>query len=251
MSVENRPASRPLREDFPVIVALDLPNAAEAEKLVERINGATDFFKIGLELFASGEGVRLLERLAGRGLAIFADLKFFDIPATVGRATARIADAGAAFVSVHGQDAMLEEAVAAAGSTGVLAVTALTSLTARDMQELGFSCDIQDLATSRARRATQIGCAGAVCSPLEAARVRQAVGTAAAVVTPGIRARAAGKDDQARTADIAAAVRSGASHVVVGRPVRDADDPARAVQDLIEQAEQARQQLSDEAASGR
>ena len=242
MPAENRPASLPDREELPVIVALDLPSAAEAERLVERIDGATGFFKIGLELFASGEGMQLLDRLAGRGLAVFADFKFFDIPATVGRAVGRIAGAGAAFVSVHGQDAMLEQAVAAAGDTGVLAVTALTSLSPRDMQELGFACDVRDLAMSRARRAVQIGCAGAVCSPLEAAGVRRAVGREAAVVTPGIRPAPAAGDDQARTAGIAAAVRAGASHVVVGRPVRDAADPAQAVRELVGQAERARRE---------
>ena len=250
MAVKNLPASQPAGAAFPVIVALDLPSAAEAERLVERIDGATGFFKIGLELFAAGEGMRLLARLAGRGLAVFADFKFFDIPATVGRASARIADAGAAFVSVHGQDAMLEQAVAAAGTTGVLAVTALTSLSPQDMQDLGFACDVRELAASRARRAVQIGCAGAVCSPLEAAAVRQAAGPEAAVVTPGIRAEPAAGDDQARTADIAAAVRAGASHVVVGRPVRDAADPARAVRDLAERAERARRELSDRPAAG-
>ncbi|MCY4324955.1 MAG: orotidine-5'-phosphate decarboxylase [Betaproteobacteria bacterium] len=245
--MKSPPASRPAGKPFPVIVALDLPSASAAERLVERIDGATDFFKIGLELFAAGEGMQLVERLAGRGLAVFADFKFFDIPATVGRATARIAEAGATFVSVHGQDAMLEQAVAAAGTTGVLAVTALTSLAPRDMQELGFSCDVRGLATSRARRSVELGCAGAVCSPLEAAAVRAAVGPAAAVVTPGIRAEPAGGDDQIRTASIKDAITAGASHVVVGRPVRDAADPAQAVRNLVEQAEQARREISGRA----
>ncbi len=221
-----------------IIVALDLPAAREAEKLVERTAAETQFFKIGLELFAAGEGVGLLRRLAASGLQIFADFKFFDIPATVGRATARIADSGAAFVSVNGQDEMLAAAAAAAEQDGlqVLAITALTSFDEADMADLGFGCSAAELAVSRARRAVRLGCAGAVCSPLEAKQVRAAVGESAAVVTPGIRA-AGGGDDQARFASIADATRAGASHVVVGRPVRDAADPAAAVRELRRQAE--------------
>ncbi len=222
-----------------IIVALDLPAAREAEHLVERTSAETQFFKIGLELLAAGEGMDLLRRLAASGLQIFADFKFFDIPATVGRATARIADSGAAFVSVHGQDEMLAAAAAAAGQAGlqVLAITALTSFDEADMADLGFDCSAAELAVSRARRAVKLGCAGAVCSPLEAKEVRAAVGESAAVVTPGIRAVGGGGDDQARIASIADATRAGASHVVVGRPVREAADPAAAVRELRRQAE--------------
>ncbi len=229
-----KPSMRPPQ----IIVALDLPAAREAEQLVERTATETQFFKIGLELFAAGEGMGLLRRLAARGLSIFADFKFFDIPATVGRATTRIADAGAAFVSVHGQDEMLAAAAAAAGQDGlqVLAITALTSFDEADMADLGFGGSPAEQAVSRARRAVRLGCAGAVCSPLEAKQVRAAVGELAAVVTPGIRA-AGGGDDQARFASVADATRAGASHVVVGRPVRDAADPAAAVRELRSQAE--------------
>lgn len=221
-----------------LIVALDLPTAAEARKLVKTIGHKVSFFKIGLELFASGAGIPLCKQLCAEGYDVFADFKLFDIPATVGRATAKIAETGAKFVSVHGQDAALSAAVDNAKDTGVLSVTALTSFDESDMRDLGLNGDVQSLVVARARRAHELGCTGVVCSPLEVAAVRAATGETTVVIAPGIRPAGHYGDCQKRTASVTQALQAGASHVVVGRAVRDAHDPSAAVDSFLNEIEQ-------------
>ncbi len=217
-----------------LIVALDLPDRPGAEALVETLGDRASFYKVGLELFAAGDGAPLCRALARAGKRVFADLKLFDIPETVGRAAARVADLGADFVTVHGDGAILESAVRRAGATGVLAVTVLTSLDRGGLEEMGLAREPGVLALARARLASDLGCAGVVASGLDAARVRGAIRPGMAVVTPGVRPAAdSARGDQRRVALIEDAVRDGADYVVVGRPIRDADDPAAAAGDAV------------------
>jgi len=226
-----------------LIVALDVPTAAEARALVERIGDAAVFYKIGLELAMAGGYFELLEWLVKRGNQVFVDLKFFDIPETVGRAVAALRGRGVTFATVHGNQAMMEAAGKAKGEMRILAVTALTSLDRGDLDDLGFSCDVERLVLSRARRALEAGCDGVISSGLEAPRLKAEFSDKLLVVTPGIRpvenrpeTDMAQKQDQKRTVDVALAFANGADYIVVGRPVRDAPDPraaAEAIQGTI------------------
>ncbi len=217
-----------------LIVALDLPSAAEARQLAERIGDAARFYKIGLELALAGGYFELLDWLVKRGNQVFVDLKFFDIPETVGRAVAALRGRGVTFATVHGNQAMMEAAAKAKGDVKVLAVTALTSLDRGDLDDLGFSCDVERLVLSRARRAIEAGCDGVISSGLEAPRLKAEFKDKLLVVTPGIRPvdnrPEDAKGDQKRTVDVAQAFANGADYIVVGRPVRDAPDPRAAAQ---------------------
>ena len=215
-----------------LIVALDVPTAAEARKLVERIGDAACFYKIGLELFSADGYFALADWLAKRGNKVFADLKLHDIPETVRRATANLARSGATFLTVHGQRPVMEAAARDKGAMKILAVTVLTSVGPEDLAEMKLGLD--ELVLARARGALETGCDGVIASPLEAAKIKSQL-KKLLVVTPGIRA-AAGQDDQKRTADAAGAFAAGADYIVVGRPVRDAADPraaAEAIQKTI------------------
>jgi len=212
-----------------LIVALDLPKPAAALAMVETLGDTVTFYKLGLELFMAGDYFRLLDELLDRGKKVFVDLKFFDVPQTVGSAVARLSDRGAVFATVHGNDAILEAACRAKGDLKILAVTALTSLDRADLDALGFQVEVRDLVLSRARRALEIGCDGVISSGLEVAGLRAEHGDALVIVTPGIRPvenRTA--DDQKRVMTPEQAFRAGADHIVVGRPILDAADPSRA-----------------------
>lgn len=221
-----------------LIFALDVPTASEAREIVETLGDTVSFYKIGLELFLSGGYFALADWLRAEDKKVFADLKLFDVPQTVRSAVRQLRTRDVDFVTVHGNDAILRAACdAARGELGILAVTVLTSLDRADMEDLGFEADIGDVVLSRARRAERIGCAGVISSGHEAARVRPVVSRSFRIVVPGIRAEAAaGTDDQKRTVDVEAAFAAGADHIVMGRPIRNAADPAgaaAAVQDRI------------------
>ncbi|MBI1209298.1 MAG: orotidine-5'-phosphate decarboxylase [Azospirillum sp.] len=215
-----------------LIVALDLPDAAAATALVERLGETVDFYKVGLELFMAGGCFTLLDRLGAAGKKVMIDLKFFDVPRTVAAAVAGLARYPGAFVTVHGNDGILRAAVEAAPGLRILAVTVLTSLDQGDLDDLGFVCDPATLVLSRARRALALGCAGVVSSGLEAPKLRESLGPGFLIVTPGIRPVAnreePPKDDQKRTTDIEEAFHNGADYIVVGRPIVKAPDPLAA-----------------------
>ena len=216
-----------------LIVALDVPTADEARALVERIGDAAVFYKIGLELAMAGGYFALLEWLVKRGNQVFVDLKFFDIPETVARAVAALRGRGVTFATVHGNQAMMEAAAREKGEVRILAVTALTSLDRGDLDDLGFSCDVERLVLSRARRAMEAGCDGVISSGLEAARLKAEFSDRLLVVTPGIRpVENRPADDQKRTVDVAQAFANGADYIVVGRPIRDAADPRTAAETI-------------------
>jgi orotidine-5'-phosphate decarboxylase len=214
-----------------LIFALDVPDLDQARQLINTLGDSVRFYKLGLELFLSGHYFSLADELKDQGKRIFADLKLFDIPPTVGRAVAQLARHEVDFLTVHGNDRMLEAAVENRGKTGILAVTALTSLDRGDLDDLGFACDIEALVLSRARRALALGCTGVISSGLEAAALRREVDSALTVVCPGIRP-VDNTDEQKRTLSAADAFAAGADYIVVGRPIRDAKDPRAAAESL-------------------
>ena len=214
-----------------LIFALDVPDAARARALIEALGDSVSFYKLGLELFLSGAYFELVDELKDAGKKVFADLKLFDVPATVGRAVAQLARQRVDFLTVHGQDAMLAAAAENKGGSKVLAVTALTSLDQGDLDDLGFECDVAALVLSRARRALALGCDGVISSGLEVPALRAGVDPALLVVCPGIRP-VANVDDQKRTLTVAEAFANGADCIVVGRPIRDAADPAAAARTI-------------------
>ena len=228
-----RLATKPIPPRERLIFALDVPNQARAIDLIDRLGDAVLFYKLGLELFMSGDYFKLTDRLLGLGKKIFADLKFFDVPETVARAVRRLRSHGVHFTTVHGNDRMLEAAVQEKGTLKILAVTVLTSLDQCDLEDLGFTCDVEQLVLSRARRALKLGCDGVISSGLEAAKLRQELGEHFLIVTPGIRPVENRQiDDQKRTVTIEQAFINGADYSVVGRPIRDAEDPRKAAEDI-------------------
>jgi orotidine-5'-phosphate decarboxylase len=230
-------ASIPARERL--IFAMDVPNADAARRLADTLGDSVSFYKLGLEVFMSGGAFELLDWMVGRGKRVFVDLKFFDVPATVASAVRNLRNRGVTFTTVHGNQAIMEAAVEAAGDVGILAVTVLTSLDRGDLDDLGFQCDVEQLVLSRARRALAAGCAGVVSSGLEAKLLRAGVDDRLIVVTPGIRpVENRPADDQKRVMSVADAFASGVDYIVVGRPIRDAADPraaAEAIQATIAQ----------------
>ena len=213
-----------------LIVALDVPTPRQALDLVEKLADAANFYKAGMQLLSAGGYMRLVDELTKRGHKVFADLKFFDVPATVGAAVRGLRDRGVDFLTVHGNQAIMEAAAEnKGGSMKILAVTALTSLDRGDLNDLGFDCDIEELVLSRARRAVEAGCDGVIASGRELPALRQALGDRLLVVTPGIRPLDNDeKQDQKRVVTPRAAIAGGANHIVVGRPINAAGDPRSA-----------------------
>jgi orotidine-5'-phosphate decarboxylase len=220
-----------------LIFALDVADTGMARRLVDTLGDSVHFYKLGLELCMSGGYFELLDWMVGRGKKVFVDLKFFDVPATVGSAVKQLRNRGVTLTTVHGNQAIMEAAAAAKGDVKVLAVTVLTSLDRGDLDDLGFKCDVEQLVLSRARRALEAGCDGVVSSGLEAPKLREFIDQRLIVVTPGIRpVENKPVDDQKRTVDVAQAFANGADYIVVGRPIRDAADPraaAAAIQQTI------------------
>ena len=218
-----------------LIVALDVPNIPAAKELVSQLGDSVIFYKIGLELFMSGDYFELIDWLNEQQKRIFVDLKFFDVPATVGRAVKQLSHKKVDFVTIHGNNAIMQAAAEQKGPLKVLAVTVLTSLDRGDLDDLGFKCDIEKLVTSRAKRAIELGCDGVISSGLEAPGLRDSLGENFLIVSPGIRpVDNRPDDDQKRVVSVEQAFRNGADHIVVGRPIRDAQNPRQAALDIQE-----------------
>jgi orotidine-5'-phosphate decarboxylase len=219
-----------------LIFALDVADADIARKLVEQLGEAVTFYKMGLELFMAGEYFPLLEWLVARNKKVFVDLKFFDVPATVAAAVRQLRNRGVTFATVHGNQSIMQAAAEAKGDVKILGVTVLTSLDRGDLDDLGFTCDVQQLVLSRARRALEAGCDGVVSSGLEAQLLRQYIDDRLLVITPGIRpVDNRPSDDQKRVVSVEQALQYGADYIVVGRPIRDAADPRAAAERVQEQ----------------
>ena len=223
-----------------LIVALDVPNASQARESASQVGDAAGYFKVGKQLFTA-EGPQVVRDLIASGRRVFLDLKFHDIPNTVAGAVASAAQLGVSMLTVHasGGSKMLKAAVEAAGRSGpmVLAVTVLTSLTDADLAEIGVAGRVRDQALRMAALARTCGCPGIVASPNEAAEIRRELGAGFAIVTPGIRPAGSQTGDQARIATPADAIRSGATHLVVGRPITAATDPAAAAREVLAEIE--------------
>ncbi|MFZ5585865.1 MAG: orotidine-5'-phosphate decarboxylase [Thermodesulfobacteriota bacterium] len=222
-----------------LIFALDVDDAQEAEGLVRLLAGEVGVFKVGLELFVA-EGPAVLELLRRAGArAIFLDLKLHDIPATMRAAAKAAARHQVDLMTCHADQAEIFSGLDL-GRTRLLGVTVLTSLGAEDLAAMGYPaelCDPRALVLRRARLAVSAGCHGVVCSGQEAAAVRAALGPDALVVCPGIRPAAklgTGMDDQKRIVTPEMALAAGASHIVVGRPIRQASDPLAAAREVVE-----------------
>jgi orotidine-5'-phosphate decarboxylase len=217
-----------------LILALDVPGADEARRLVETLDDAVQFYKVGLELFTAGGSFELIDWLVARGKKVFLDLKLFDVPETVRSAVRRLRERPVTLTTVHaGSAAILEAACREKGDLQILAVTVLTSLDQGDLREMGFEVDVRELVLSRARVALEAGCDGIVASGQEAHALRASLGEAPLIVTPGIRpAEGRPADDQKRVVTVEAALRNGADYIVVGRPIRNASDPYQAAMQI-------------------
>ncbi|MDH3418683.1 MAG: orotidine-5'-phosphate decarboxylase [Gammaproteobacteria bacterium] len=215
-----------------LIVAVDVPDARAARALVEELGDAVEFYKIGLELAMSGSYFELMDWLLEKNKRVFADMKFYDVPATVSAAVRQIRDRGASFLTVHGDRAIMEAAASEKGDTlQVLAVTVLTSLDKNDLEQMGIHDDVRTLVLRRARQAVAAGCDGIIASGHEAGELRDALGAEPLIVTPGIRpADNTRQDDQKRIVTPALAIERGADYLVVGRPIRTAPSPRAAAE---------------------
>lgn len=224
--------THPLKSDKPIpssqrlIMALDVEDNDKARRLVETIGDGVEFYKVGLELCMAGGYFELIRWLRAQGKRVFADLKFFDVPETVARAVRALSRQGVDFATIHGNDSIMRAAAASKGDLKILAVTALTSLDQGDLQDLGFQCNVSELVLSRARRALTLGCDGVISSGLEVPILRREIDHQLLVVSPGIRpVENRPSDDQKRVVTVPEAFNNGADYIVVGRPIRDADNP--------------------------
>lgn len=213
-----------------IICALDLPTLDEALRLVDSLDGSVSWFKIGMELFTS-EGPRAVESVLKRGAGVFLDLKYHDIPATAERAVEVAGALGVSLLTVHasGGPAMLEACARGRdrcqSPPAVLAVTVLTSLDAEALSAIGMERTVEEQVLRAGGLAREAGIDGLVASPREVASLRRELGGDILIVTPGVRLASGGHDDHARAETPQTAVRDGADLLVIGRPIRDAEDP--------------------------
>ena len=217
-----------------LIFALDVDDCKKAKNLVEELGDSVSFYKLGLELMMTDEYFDLMSWMLKKDKKIFADLKFFDIPATVGAAVRSLKNRGASFVTVHGNQAIMESAADNKGdSLKVMAVTALTSLDRGDLNDLGFDCDVSELVLSRAKRALEAGCDGVISSGIEAPLLRKHIDEKLLVITPGIRpVDNKPCEDQKRVVTVEKAFSNGADYIVIGRPIRDANNSRLAAENI-------------------
>lgn len=234
MAELERAMSYPTARDR-LIVALDVPTVGEAQRLVERLASSVSIYKIGLELLFAG-GLDFVSELRRRDKRVFLDVKLLDIGNTVECAVTNVAELGATFLTVHGQDLKtLRAAVAGRGAKPlkILAVTVLTNLTPDDLGQQGIGLPPAELALHRARLAHEAGCDGVIVSGQEAQCVREALGPGFLIVTPGIRLAGGTTDDQERVMTPDRAIAAGADYLVVGRPITRADDPRSAAETFV------------------
>jgi orotidine-5'-phosphate decarboxylase len=219
-----------------LILALDVPSVSEAQRLLSQLQDGVRFVKIGLELYTAA-GPEIVRRLTDQGKKVFLDLKFLDIEETVRRATARVAEMGVDFLTVHANRKALRAAIQGRKEIGnstlkLLAVTVLTNFDANDLRDMGVQWNVADLVAARAKLAAEAGFDGVVASGAEPAAIRQKVKKELLIVTPGIRPAGKGANEHARVSTPSSAIRAGADYLVVGRPIRDAAEP-RAAADAI------------------
>jgi len=221
-----------------LIVALDVPSAAAAKKIVAAVGDSALYYKVGMQLYTA-EGPAIVRDLIASGRQVFLDLKYHDIPNTVGSAVREASRLGVRMLTVHasGGSKMLRAATEAARSGNpnliVLGVTVLTSFSDSDVEEVGAGSSLPDQVVRLAKLALENGCQGIVTSAREAARVRKELGQNFTIVTPGVRPAGAALEDQVRVVTPAEAIAAGASQIVVGRPITGAADPAAAARAVV------------------
>ena len=217
-----------------LIVGLDVPTVAEADRVVRDLDGVVSFYKIGYQLAFAG-GLDFARELAAGGTKVFLDMKLLDIDNTVAKGVENIVKMGVSMLTLHAYPKAMRAAVEAAKGSGLclLGVTVLTSMDEQDMIEAGYEYDPHTLVLRRAEQALATGMGGIVCSADEAKAVRKIVGPELAVVTPGIRPAGADHGDQKRVMTPADAIRAGASHLVVARPIVKATDRRAAAQAIL------------------
>jgi orotidine-5'-phosphate decarboxylase len=222
-----------------LIVALDFPDIKSAQNLVEKLGDEISFYKIGLELLMSGDYFKMVDWLATKNKKVFADLKLYDISATVGKAVKNLSQySNIEFLTIHAASrGIMQEAVANKGNMKLLAVTVLTNLDENDLSEMGFDprISMENVVIKKAKLAQECGIDGVVSSGLEAKILRQNLGEDFAIVTPGIRLKAVADDDQKRVVDVKTAFSNGASHIVVGRPITKVENPLEAAKEFQNQ----------------
>ncbi|MDP3898563.1 MAG: orotidine-5'-phosphate decarboxylase [Mesorhizobium sp.] len=222
--------------DRRLIVGLDVASVEEAEAVVRDLDGLVSFYKIGYQLAFAG-GLDFARALAAGGTSVFLDMKLLDIDNTVARGVESIARMGVSMLTLHAYPKAMKAAVAAASGSGIclLGVTVLTSMDEQDMIDAGYEYDPHTLVLRRAEQALAAGMGGIVCSAGEAAAVRRIIGPDLAVVTPGIRPAGSDHGDQKRVMAPADALRVGASHLVVARPIVGAVDRRAAAQAILDE----------------
>ncbi|WP_455245298.1 orotidine-5'-phosphate decarboxylase [Petrachloros mirabilis] len=217
-----------------LILALDVPSAAEADKLLVQVEDQIAFVKVGLELYTAA-GPEIVQRLLNKRKRVFLDLKFLDIEETVRRATERVAAMGVEFLTVHANRKALTAAVKGRGTSPLklLAVTVLTNFDSSDLRDMGIQRSVQELVMARALLAAEVGCDGVVASGEEPGVLRPKIGPRFVIVTPGVRPAGRDVDDHARATTPTQTIAAGADYLVVGRPIRSAQDPAAAAAAIL------------------
>ncbi len=219
-----------------VIVALDVPDVSAAKAVVETLGDRATFFKVGYELAFVG-GLAFAQDLTKSGKKVFLDLKLHDIPNTIEKGVGQIARMGMTFLTVHAYPQTLAAAAkgAAGSNLGILGVSVMTSMDDGDLARAGYGMGVQDLIARRAKQIYEAGCPGIVCSATDMATVRGAVGSGLKIVTPGIRPAGSALGDQKRVMTPGEAIRVGIDHMVIGRPITGAADPAQAMQAILDE----------------
>ncbi len=222
-----------------LIVALDVSTAAAAQKIVAAVGDSALTYKVGMQLYTA-VGPQVVQDLVASGRRVFLDLKYHDIPNTVGSAVAEAAKLGVSMLTVHaaGSSKMLRAAVDAAGARPdliILAVTVLTSMDGSDLEKIGLPNSVEESVVRLANLALDNGCQGIVTSAREARAVRAKLGDSFAIVTPGVRPAGTSVGDQVRVVTPAQAIAAGATHIVVGRPITEAPDPAAEARSILQQ----------------
>ena len=217
-----------------LIVALDLPSVYHAEQMVETLGDAVSFYKIGMELTYAG-GLPLVKALVAKGKKVFLDLKLHDIPHTVEMATARVADLGATFLTVHAYPQTMDAAHKGRKGTDtqILGVTVMTSMDDDDLKHAGYAYSVSELVVRRANQAKNSGIDGLICSAADITNIRTSIGKALKIITPGIRPAGSDIGDQKRIMTPSEAIKAGADYLVIGRPITNAPNPYAAAEAIL------------------
>jgi len=219
-----------------LIVALDLPNIADARKMVQDLDGVVDFFKVGLTLQLAAGVEEFIRSLIREKKRVFLDYKYYDVPETLRKAVSRASELGVAFLTIHGPGSLVRAAVEGRGERGLklFCVTVLTSMDGDDIAEMGYANHTpEQLVLFRARKALEAGCDGVIASGLEVRKIKEISRNALLVVTPGIRDADSPSDDQKRRTTARAAILSGADYLVIGRPITEKPNPRAEAERLV------------------